>query len=193
MAGFLRVHLLFTSIRCLDSRTEKRVALPREGLRAFVAGFLRVHLLFTSIRCLDSRTEKRDCSWTMVIFVLLLVLVSCIYGVWRLSARPPAHRIGWSTISRLAFLIAVLRISALWVGWAGLRRSDWLQIPAYFIVMLGLPDIYMVKAARAEPLRWAILGSLTLAATSFGWSAALLWVVNRLCSKSQGGDLPGVE
>ena len=121
----------------------------------------------------------------MVIFILLLVVVACVYGAWRLSALSPAHRISWSSVWRLAFLIAVLRVSALWVGWAGLRRGDWLQIPAYFMLMLGLPDIYIVKAARAEPLRWAILGSLTLAATSFAWSAAFLWIANRLWSRSQ--------
>ncbi len=98
---------------------------------------------------------------TMMILGFLFVLIFCLYGVWRLSARSPRNRYGCSPIWRLACLIAVLRISALWVGLAGLRRSDWLQVPANFVLMLGLPDIYIVKAARAQPLRWAILGSLT--------------------------------
>jgi len=119
----------------------------------------------------------------MVIIVFLFVLICCLYGVWRLLARPPDDRVVWSAIWRLACLIAAVRISALWVGLAGLQRSDWLQIPAYFILMLGLPDIYIVKTARAEPFKWAMLGSLTLAATSFAWSAAFLWVANRLSSK----------
>jgi hypothetical protein len=121
---------------------------------------------------------------TMMILGFLFVLIFCLYGVSRLSARSPGHRYGWSLIWRLACLIAVLRISALWVGLAGLRRSDWLQVPANFVLILGLPDIYVVKAARAQPLRWAILGSLTLAVTSFAWSAAVLWVVNRLGSNA---------
>ena len=120
----------------------------------------------------------------MVVLSLMLVLGFSVYGVWRLSGQPSSHRIRWSALWRLAFLIAILRISALWIGWADLRRSDWLQAPGYLILMLGLPDIYIVKAARAEPLRWAILCSLTLAATSFAWSAALLWVANRHWSKS---------
>src|SRR5215469_8839312 len=50
---------------------------------------------------------------------------------------------------------------------AGLQRSDWLQVPASLVLDLGPPDIYIVRAARAEPLRWVTLGSVTLAITSF--------------------------
>lgn len=117
---------------------------------------------------------------TMVILGFLLVLALGIYGVWRLSARPSGHRYDWSLVWRLACLIAAFRISAVWLGLAGLRRSDWVQVPAFFMLMVGWPDIYIVSAARAEPLRWGILASLVLAATSLAWSAALLWVVRRL-------------
>src|SRR5215469_8825669 len=105
---------------------------------------------------------------TMVILGFLFVLICGIYAVWRLSHRPPHQPIGWSTLWRLACLIAALRIGALWIGMAGLQRSDWLQIPASLVLDVGLPDIYIVRGARAEPLRWAVLGSLTLAITSFG-------------------------
>ena len=116
----------------------------------------------------------------MVIITFLFALAAGLYGVWRLAGRPPGHRTSWSAIWRVAFLIAVLRISALWVGFAGLQRSDWLQVPAYFILLLVLPDIYFVKAVRTDPLRWATLGSLILATTSFAWSAAFLWVANKI-------------
>ncbi len=119
----------------------------------------------------------------MVILSFLLVLVLVIYGVWRLSARPPGYRVGWSLLWRVACLIAVFRISAVWLGLAGLQRSDWAQIPGYFLSMIGLPDIYIVSAARAHALRWGILASLVLAATSFAWSAGLLWVMGRLRNK----------
>ena len=122
----------------------------------------------------------------MVTVILLLALASSIYGVWRLFRRAPRQHHGWSSIWRLACLIAAIRITALWLGLAGLQRSDWLQIPAYFLLMLELPDIYIVKAARGEPLLWARLGSLTLAATSVGWSAAFLWLLNRFSSKPAG-------
>ena len=116
----------------------------------------------------------------MVILGFLLVLAIGIYGVWRLSDRSAERGYGWPIIWRLACVIAAFRISAIWLGLAGLRRSDWVQIPGFFISMAGLPDIYIVRAARAQPLRWGILASLVLAATSLPWSAALLWVVRRL-------------
>lgn len=120
----------------------------------------------------------------MVLIGFLFVLIGCAYGVWRLSAQVPEHRITWSTTWRLACLIAAVRITALWAGLAGLQHSNWLQVAGDLILMLELPDIYIVKAARGEPLRLAILGSVTLAATSFVWSAALLWIANRLSNKS---------
>src|SRR5215472_5610919 len=98
----------------------------------------------------------------MVILGLLLVVIGCAYANRRLSAQSSDLRTGWPAIWRLACIIGALRISALWVG---------------------LPDIYIVRAVRAEPLLWAVLGSLTLAATSLVWSLSLLWVANRTRSK----------
>ena len=121
----------------------------------------------------------------MLILGFSLVLVACLYGVWRLSTRVSRHRYGWPGVWRLACLIAALRISALWFGQVGLSRADWLQGPAYLILMLGLPEIYIVRGARSEPFRWAILGSGVLAATSFLWAAAFFWVANRLQGQRQ--------
>ena len=103
----------------------------------------------------------------MLILGFSLVLVSCVYGVWRLSARVPRHRYHWPGVWRLACLIAALRIGALWFGQVGLSRTDWVQSLAYFALMLGLPEIYLARAARTEPFRWAILCSGILAATWF--------------------------
>jgi hypothetical protein len=119
----------------------------------------------------------------MVILGFSLVLVLCLYGVWRLSARTPGRRYGWSVVWRLAGLIATLRIGAIWLGIFGLQRSDWVQVLGYLMLMAGWQDIYIVRAARADPLRWGILASLVLAATSLAWSAAFLWLAKRLRSK----------
>lgn len=113
------------------------------------------------------------------------VLVVCIYGMYRLRTRIPLHRCGWSGVWRLAILIAALRLSALWFGVSGLRRPDWLQVPAYLVLMLDLPELYLVKSTRTEPFRWALQGSVILAATSFAWAAAFLWVWNRLRAKAE--------
>lgn len=121
----------------------------------------------------------------MLTLSFAIVLVFCIYGVYRLSFRNPLHQCGWSAVWRLACLIAALRLSALWFGVAGLRRSDWVQVPAYLVLMLDLPEIYLVKGIRTEPYRWAMAGSVVLATTSFLWAAGLIWVWNRVRVKGE--------
>ena len=81
---------------------------------------------------------------------------------------------------RVACVIAAVRVPALWLGSAGLRRAGWPQIPGYFLLVLDLPEIYLIRAARYTPERWAILGSLILAGTSLAWAAAFVWLWNRL-------------
>ena len=121
----------------------------------------------------------------MLTLIFTMVLVSCIYGVYRLSTRIPSYRYGWPGVWRLACLIAALRLSALWFGVTGLRRPDWLQVPAYLVLILDLPEIYLVKSARTAPYRWTILGSLILATTSLAWAAAFFWVWNRVRVKAE--------
>lgn len=132
-------------------------------------------------------TMERIVARSMLILGFSLVLVSSIYGVWRLSARASEHRYGWPAVWRVACVIATLRISALWLGQAGLSRADWLQVPAYLALMLGLPEIYIVRSARTAPFRWAMLGSVILAATSVLWASAFFWVANRLRLKARRG------
>lgn len=115
----------------------------------------------------------------MVVIGFSIVLLLCAYGVWRLALRSPGQRLNWSTVWRVAGIIAALRIAALWAGFATLPDSGRGQISGYFLLMVGLPDIYLVKSTRSQPLLWAGLASLVLAVTSVVWSAALLWLLNR--------------
>ncbi len=46
--------------------------------------------------------------------------------------------------------------------------------------MLALPEIYLVRSMRTDPLKWAIILSTLLAITSFVWAALLIWVADRL-------------
>lgn len=121
----------------------------------------------------------------MLTLALAVALVACIYGVFRLAASNTPYRVGWPGVWRLACVIAALRLTALWLGSAGLRRADWLQIPAYFALMLDLPEIYLVKRVRNAPDRWVVLSSLILAITSLAWAAAFFWVWNRLKVKAE--------
>lgn len=121
----------------------------------------------------------------MVTLVCTLVLVCCIYGIYRVFTRAQPYRFGWSGVWRLACVFAGLRVAALWFGVTGLRRPEWFQIPAYFVLMLDLPEIYLVRSARTEPFRWATMGSVILATTSFAWAAAFLWLWNQLRRKAE--------
>ena len=116
----------------------------------------------------------------MIILTVELILAFCIYSAYRLSNRTRLGHWGWSQVWRLACVIAGLRVAALWLGAAGLRRPDWLQGPAYLLLMLDLPELYVVSGARINPHRWELLGSLILAATSFAWAAAFVWLRNRI-------------
>jgi hypothetical protein len=86
----------------------------------------------------------------------------------------------WLLVRRLAYFIAFLRISAIWLGLAGAQYSDWRQISGYFLMLTGWPDITIIAFARNKPLLWGVFASFLLAATSFGWSAAFVWMVARL-------------
>jgi hypothetical protein len=121
----------------------------------------------------------------MLTFGLTFALALCTYGLYRLATKFPQYRGGWRGVWRLAGLIAALRISALWFGLTGLRSSDWLQSAGYLVLMLDLPEIYLVRSARSDPFRWAVLGSVILASTSIGWAAVFCWVCNRLRLKPE--------
>jgi|1185.fasta_scaffold428688_1 hypothetical protein len=87
---------------------------------------------------------------------------------------------------RVAFFIGALRIGALWLGATGLRGSGWPQVLGYFLLMLTLPDIYLAKFARSQPLEWAAIGSAILAVTSLMWAALLVRVVAQLRRRAGG-------
>jgi hypothetical protein len=116
----------------------------------------------------------------MVILAFAVILAFCTYGVYRLSNRTRTGQRGWSQVWRLACVIAGLRVAALWLGGSGLRRPDWLQGPAYLVLMLDLPELFVIRGTRTDPHRWELLGSLILVATSFAWAALFVWLRNRI-------------
>ncbi len=116
-----------------------------------------------------------------MISILLCILAFVLaMGLWHVSGRAPGRTQGWAAFWRLACLIGFLRVVALWVGLAAYRLPGWTQVPGYFLHLLGLPEIYLVRSARSDPIRWAVMGSGLLAASSLGWAALVIWVVERL-------------
>jgi hypothetical protein len=78
----------------------------------------------------------------LIILIFAVVLICCMYGAYRLSTRTTPYCCAWSEVWRVASVIAAVRVSALWLGSAGLRRAGWPQIPGYLLLMLDLPEIH---------------------------------------------------
>src|SRR5215469_13063520 len=139
-----------------------------------------VSLMLSSWRTYNRRAGAAN----MIILTFSLILAFCSYVAYRLSNRTRRGHWGWSQVWRLACVIAGLRVTALWLGAAGLRRPDWLQGPGYVVWMLDLPELYLVRDARTYAHLWEFLGSLILVATSFAWAAAFVWLRNRVVKHS---------
>ncbi len=115
----------------------------------------------------------------MVLLLFCILVLAAVYGLWRLSARPPGRRYGWRHLWRAACLVGIARIGALWVGVAANQSPGWPQIPGYFLQMLALPEIYLLRSMRGHPLKWAAAASMLLAATSLLWAALLVSIADR--------------
>jgi len=72
-----------------------------------------------------------------------------------------------------------VRIAAIWLAMLGLRSPAWPQVAAYFLAMLGLPEIYLVRSARHQPIVWAAYASVVLTAGSVAWAWLILWLQRR--------------
>jgi hypothetical protein len=77
----------------------------------------------------------------------------------------------------------MLRIGSLRLGAAALQTSGWQQVPGYFLTMLSLPELLVVRNLRFDRPKWLMAASVLLAITSFAWAALLVWVANRLGSE----------
>jgi hypothetical protein len=133
-------------------------------------------------------TDKLQPPAYMVILGFAVLLVCCGYVIYRLSGRLMHRRWDWVEVCRTACVIAAVRIAAVWLGIVGFGRSDWLQVWAYLVVMLDLPEIYVLRSLRNDPLRWAILASCILAVTSIAWAAAFVWVRRQLGVREMQGQ-----
>lgn len=116
----------------------------------------------------------------MLFLFACVLIVAAGYSLCRIAARPPRRGRGARILWRAACLIGVVRIGALWIGAAAYQTSGWAQGPGYILLMLALPEIYLIKGVRAHLLIWEVVGSVLLGATSFLWGALLVWVADRL-------------
>ena len=116
----------------------------------------------------------------MILTLICVVVLAIGYWLLYLAGRPTSRRYGRQLLWRLACLIGAMRIGAVWLGAAANDSSGWVQIPGYFLQLVGLPEIYFVRSMRNAPLKWATAASMLLLVSSFVWAASLVWVANRL-------------
>jgi hypothetical protein len=128
----------------------------------------------------DVSKQNGHRSRSIVVFFCIFALVLAVgYSLWHLAGRSPGRRYGWRSLWRLACLIGTARIAALWLGAAAYRNPGWPQGFGYFLQMLALPEIYLARSMRGDPLKWIMVGSTLLAATSIFWAVLLVWVADR--------------
>jgi hypothetical protein len=117
---------------------------------------------------------------SVVSVVLILIIIVSAACLSHLATRPPQARFRWPALWRLACLIGALRIGAVWVGNAASHDPGWLQGLGYLFILTGLPEIYLVRGARTETVKWLVSASTVLAASSLAWAGLLVWISNRV-------------
>jgi hypothetical protein len=121
----------------------------------------------------------------VVSLVLIVIIIALAVWLSRLATRPSESRFGWPALWRLACAIAAVRIGAVWAGSAASQDPGWLQGPGYLLQLIGLPEIYLARGARADTVTWLLSASTVLAASSVVWAGLLVWVGNRTQPRSE--------
>src|SRR5262249_42701039 len=96
-------------------------------------------------------------SYMSLLLILVLVLAAS-YWLWRLAPPWPSQWQAWQKVCPVACLIGAVRIGALWIGAVAYRNPGWPQGLGYFLQLLALPEIHLVRAMRGRPAVWLIMG-----------------------------------
>ena len=81
----------------------------------------------------------------MIFSLVLIIPVIASVLLYRLFCGMEATRNYWATAVLIAAVIAALRIAAVAAGIFLLEApSGWHQLPAYFMVLCGLPEMYWI-------------------------------------------------
>lgn len=54
-------------------------------------------------------------------------------------------------------------------------------------MLTGLPEIYLVRGAREDAVKWLVSASTVLAASSLAWAGLLVWIGNRVRPRTETG------
>lgn len=107
----------------------------------------------------------------MIAVVLFVLILACVYGLWRALPFSNRQRHGWSGVWRLACVIAAVRISVFGIGVLWMQNRDWRQGVGYILALVGLPEIYAARALRFHAAEWFAACCALLAASSLPWAA----------------------
>lgn len=72
--------------------------------------------------------------------------------------------------------IAAVRLVALWSQVIGFRYGDWRQLPGFFMSVLILPELFVVRHLRNDEPRWVAYLALIIFFASYLYS----WILVRL-------------
>jgi uncharacterized membrane protein len=71
--------------------------------------------------------------------------------------------------TRSGLILGTFRASAFVLGSIALAGSGFLQIVGYVLVLVGLPELFLLRAIREQTVLWTILGAIVVFVGSFVW------------------------
>ena len=72
--------------------------------------------------------------------------------------------------TKLGIILGATRASTFVLGSIVLGTSNLLQVLGYVLVLVGLPEILLIRSIRDEPVAWTIVGAMVV------FTGSLLWV-----------------
>ena len=85
-----------------------------------------------------------------------------------------------SKVASWGTLVALLRVAFMGMLYA-VPGDSWLQLPAYFLTMLNLPELIVVKALGVSPRSplWPWVACLFVACGSYVWTYVIVRLLAR--------------
>lgn len=94
----------------------------------------------------------------------------------------------WKSVWWVASALSLFRIACLWIGYLSMKTEGVGQILGYFMVLCTLPEAFLARQIRGQPILWACMISLLIPIGSFLWIFLLGCLVAK---KSKSGPLGG--
>jgi hypothetical protein len=107
--------------------------------------------------------------------LVLLVPIAASLALYAHLVRLPSPAPVWRRAGVVALVVAGARVAGIALGWYGLQAtSGWLQLPAYFLVLLSWPEVHLLPGSLRRGGMEALLPlGLLVAAGSAAWSLAI--------------------